>query len=163
MSHRKHRPIPELTDKQLKNFWLKVDKRDPDKCWNWLAYKNTRGYGTVFLRPTVYLAHRIMYYLATGKKPGPLCVCHTCDNPGCCNPAHFFLGTLSDNSVDMRAKGRGYISVIKGVDIWNAKLTEEQVLEIRASGETQRVTAAKYGIAQSAVSKIKSRLTWKHV
>jgi hypothetical protein len=100
-----------------------------------------------------------MYYLATGKQPGPLCVCHKCDNPGCCNPAHFFLGTHADNTADRVAKGR----TCEGVDCWQAKLTEKQVLEIRAANETQRVTAAKYGISRRTISSIRTRQTWKHV
>lgn len=33
-------------------------------------------------------------------------ICHTCDNPPCCNPMHLFEGTRLDNVHDMRAKGR---------------------------------------------------------
>jgi len=33
-------------------------------------------------------------------------VCHTCDVRLCCNPAHLFIGTRSDNVADCVAKGR---------------------------------------------------------
>jgi hypothetical protein len=155
-----NKPIPKLTDRQLRNFWLKVDKRGPDECWPWLASGNVRGYGQFGLLPAgIFSAHRVAYYLATGKQPGPLCACHTCDNPSCCNPAHLFLGTDADNVADKVAKGR----CAAGVNHGRAKLTEEQVLEIRAVNETQVVIAAKYGVSRGLVSRVRSRRNWKHI
>ena len=156
--------IPELTDRQLRNFWLKIDKRGPNDCWPWLGRRTPQGYGQFRLHPAgTFKATRVAYYLATGKQPGPLCVCHKCDNPGCCNPAHFFLGTRADNAADRDAKGRGWSPLLKGVDHWRAKLTEKQVLEIRASGAKQSVLAARYGVNQPAIHKIKTRKRWKHI
>jgi hypothetical protein len=56
-------------------------------------------------------------------------VCHTCDNPPCCNPAHLFLGSAADNARDMALKGRGRGA--EGTHNWNAKLADDQVREIR--------------------------------
>lgn len=44
-----------------------------------------------------------------------------------------------------------------------AKLTEADVVVIRASTETQRELAARYGVSQVNIHNIKSRKTWKHV
>lgn len=158
----RNKPIPELTERQLRNFWLKVDKRGSDDCWEWLAYRNPCGYGRVRLGPAgKFYAHRIAYYLATGKQPGSLCVCHHCDKPGCCNPVHLFLGTDADNVADMVAKGR--LGPREGVSNGSAKLTEAQVLEIRASNATGVALAAKYGIYQTTISDIRLRRRWKHI
>lgn len=52
------------------------------------------------------LVHRVAYAQVYGDFDQSLKVCHSCDNPPCCNPAHLFLGTQKDNLRDMFAKGR---------------------------------------------------------
>ena len=89
-------------------FWSKVDKRGPDECWEWIACKTGKGYGQFSIDGRPYLVHRISYELANGAIPDGLFVCHHCDNPSCCNPAHLFLGTNKDNICDCVAKGRHY-------------------------------------------------------
>lgn len=83
-------------------FWSKVDRRGPDECWPWLAAKSATRYG-VFDKTR---AHRVAYALTHGLIPEGRIVCHRCDNPPCCNPAHLWLGTPKDNTADMVAKGR---------------------------------------------------------
>jgi len=51
-------------------------------------------------------AHRVAWELAAGKPLSAACVCHSCDNPNCVNPAHLWPGTLRDNAQDMVRKRR---------------------------------------------------------
>jgi len=91
-------------------FWEKVEKRGPDECWEWKAYREKTGYGQLqvgtYETPDATRSHRIAWELTNGPIPDGLHVCHHCDNPPCCNPTHLFLGTHQDNMDDMLAKGR---------------------------------------------------------
>ncbi len=157
---RKHRPIPELTERQLRNLWPKIDKRGPDDCWPWTGSYFPQGYGRVVLGGDSYGAHRVAYKLAKGE-PGHLFVCHTCDNRKCCNPAHLFSGTMTDNMHDMIAKGRDKHG--KGEEHSKALLTEKQVKEIRDSDDTLRELDLKYNLGSGTASKVRLGVNWSHI
>lgn len=162
----KHLPIPILTEKQIARFWNKVTTQDSDECWEWQAGLNPDGYGRVSLRCKSYGAHRVSYFLQHQKDPGELCVCHTCDNPKCVNPSHLWLGTFGDDMRDMTKKGRGVIPHVPGSKHGAAKLTEQQVLDIRAqyaNGQDQYTLGRKYGVAHQTIHCLVTRKSWKHI
>lgn len=143
-------------------FWSKVVKSDG--CWLWDACVNPSGYGCVRYLGRTRLAHRVAWELTNGAIPNGLRVCHKCDNPRCVNPSHLFVGTDADNVADMRSKNRQVEPPpLIGVRNHNAKLTAQDVREIRASSESQVRLAAKYGVAQAQISAVKLRQTWGHV
>lgn len=98
----------------IERFWPKVDRSGgPEACWPWVGTKNSAGYGRFCVsarrhprRPPRVMAHRVAYRLCVGEIPAGLFVCHACDNPPCCNPAHLWLGTNADNTADRDEKGR---------------------------------------------------------
>jgi hypothetical protein len=101
-------PVARLTDVQCESFWKRVDRSTPDGCWPWIGMVQSDGYGILHVNRKTLRAHRVAYWISTGTHPGPLHVCHKCDHPPCCNPAHLFLGDVYDNMADMVAKGRNW-------------------------------------------------------
>ena len=147
-------------------FWAKVSKGEGDDCWEWTAYRNKGGYGKIARggsKNERIRAHRLSWILHNGPIPTGAVVCHRCDNPGCVNPYHLFLGTQKDNLQDAQRKGR----MARGERNHHAKLSRNQVLEIRAqyaSGNTStRALATKYGVSQTSISTIVRREVWKHI
>ena len=122
-------------------------------CWTWTGSKNPNGYGQIREQRQngkpgrLVLASYVAIEIATGTRPPKgIQVLHTCDNPPCVNPAHLFLGTISDNMRDMQSKGR----------CSQRKLTDADVEVIRgrlAAGETQATIAADYDCSQYLISK----------
>lgn len=135
------------------------NKAIPCKCIEFAGYLLPSGYGQKWFRGRKWRAHRVAWVLANGEIPDGMCVCHRCDNRACVNPDHLFLGTKADNSRDMVRKGRQ----TKGQDIVKSKITESQVLAIRADPRTQCEIAADYGVHRTLVSHIKRRKIWVHI
>lgn len=147
-------------------FWSKVDSRGHNDCWPWVASIYRNGYGQFssghrYPQLKTPLAHRAAWILSNGPIPDGLQVLHRCDNRICVNPSHLFLGTLADNMVDMVAKGRQAHPI--GSRNGRTKLTEAQVLAIRADTRPSRTISAEYGVGQTLVSRIKSRRRWAHL
>jgi len=61
------------------------------------------------------------------------------------------------------AVDRGLLRPRKGEEATSAKLTEKQVLRIRADPAPHRVLAKKYGVGKTIIGSIKSRKKWKHL
>jgi len=151
-------------------------------CWNWPKSKNpVTGYGhfthsTEVVR-ALYTAHRTSYLAFNGEIPTGMHVCHTCDNRACFNPKHLFLGTAKANIQDMVAKGRKYTGPMTwqhwtatrpdriplGVQHHAAKVSEQDVRDIRASTETLTVLSSRYGLSTSSLCSMRQRKTWGHV
>ncbi len=145
----------------IQDFWNRVDKSG--SCWIWQARKDIDGYGIFPFEKKERKAHRFAFEQLNGAIPKGMFVCHSCDNPSCVNPAHLFLGTLQDNHKDMMNKGRQGHGRHPGSTNPSAKLTEQQVLEIRALPGPNRKIAEVYGVAKCTIDDIRARNTWRHI
>ena len=80
-----------------------------NQCWENDYVSPRQGYKRVSkpgTRQRLFI-HRVAWEAHNAEPiPEGMVVLHTCDNPGCFNPAHLVLGTQAQNIQDSVAKGR---------------------------------------------------------
>ena len=155
----------------IAGFWKRVDKNGPvpshcaelGPCWIWKGAHFFNGYGEWHQGAhRVVKAHRLSWRLHYGPVPHGLDVLHRCDVKNCVNPRHLFIGNDFDNMRDAASKGR----LKRGEQLWTAKLTADQVREIRSLGEqgTPRAALAlQFGVTRTNITFILNRQSWKHI
>ena len=153
-----------LIDQWHNRFWSKVNITKD--CWLWTAGIDKDGYGKFAVggkgTQRHFRSHRLSWYLSTGHMPNNSeLVLHKCDVPNCINPDHLFLGDQKDNIRDAIAKGRH--SVLPGTDHPRSKLTEDQVIAIRSSQDSDKVLATNYKVSKSTIQNIRSNRQWRHL
>jgi hypothetical protein len=164
------RPIGLLDDAErakARDYVLaRVEKRE-NGCWEWRGFKLHAGHGQAKWKGYPRKAHRLAYAAFVGE-PGALVVCHHCDNPPCCNPAHLFAGTKGDNNKDAHRKGRyanrdfSSHARRKGIDHPCLKVTREvygAMFELHEMGATNREIARWMFINENIVGRV---LSGKH-
>lgn len=122
------------------------------------------GYPKVRYKGKIRVMSRVVYslfFLGGELVDSKLQVRHKCDNPKCINPEHLELGTHLDNVQDMIKRGRK--NPVKGSNSWNAKLTNEDVIQIRASNLSCIELSLKYPVCKNHIRAIKSGTSWRHL
>jgi len=130
-------------------------------CWDWTGSTWPNGYGMLWTKGKHVPAHAVAYRLY-GTEPVTeenYCILHSCDRPICCQPAHLRPGTKAQNNQDKIDRGRQ----TRGEQVHTAKLTEDDVLAIRASNLTHPVLAEMYGVSKINISHIRRGLSWRHL
>ena len=153
-----------ITDAEKERFLSKIPAPNERGCMEWKACRNSKGYGQFGIDGRMRVATRIAYTLAKGQIPEGMLVCHTCDNPPCCNPDHLFIGSPKDNQSDKAIKGR--CAPQAGSMNHYARLTESDVIQIRSmreSGSPVADLAHRFNVHQTTISKIVTRATWNHI
>lgn len=134
-----------------------------DECLPWPYASGSRGDAVVLHGGRLRSASRVMCEIVHGIPDPSLSLecAHNCGNGhlGCMNPRHLRWDTRSGNHADKVIHGthnRGERNV-------NAKVTEDQVLEIRSSKQALSVLSKMYGISVAAVSSIRTGKNWKYL
>lgn len=149
------RPRIPLSDK-IEKHTIRIPESG---CWVWMSTIHENGYGRVCAGKKPFYAHRVSYEQKYGPIPSGMMALHHCDVRCCVNPDHIFVGTQQNNMTDKVRKNRQ----AKGISHGNAKLTEDQVLEIKYSSETSIKLAAKFDYSASMIRAIKNGKLWKHL
>ena len=143
----------------MERFYKKINKTD--KCWEWTACLNDKGYGQFRLDGRMRAAHRVMWVLVNGPIPNKLFVCHHCDNTKCVNPSHLFLGNQLDNMRDMYKKKRN--PKRSAEDNGNHKLSWQDVYLIRSiypALSTYKL-GKQFGVTNTLIHQIVKNKIWK--
>ena len=131
-------------------------------CWEYQGSTDKDGYGVITFGGDYFRTHVAMY-TAHGPIPIGMMVCHHCDNPPCCNPAHLFAGTAQQNTLDSHEKGRAAGQFKSGIHHTNAKLTVEQVKEIRSTPVyhgSGKFLALKYGVSRATIADVRNNKSY---
>ena len=154
---------------------LALSNTNTDECVLWPYYRNLNprdgkpSYGQIHLKGKTMLTSRAAWIL-NGRHVDPKeDICHFCDNPGCVNLRHLFVGTRKENMEDCRRKGRNFIP--SGMQHPKVKLTEKQVREIRSlyPPEARKIDwtslfqRCEGVVSKRAIRSVVRRETWKHL
>lgn len=156
----------------LVRYLASIDRSaGPDECWPWTKGTTHNGYGRFKCDGKTHRATRWGYFTLIGPIPVGFQVLHRCDNPPCCNPKHWFIGTHADNMIDKKQKDRCRTptgdkhgsrtkpeSVRRGERHYRVKLSDVDIDKMRRlwnDGKVlQRELAERFGVRQSYVSRI---------
>lgn len=154
-----------MSQSELQEWIMNNHTVDGNGCWIWKNGKNSMGYGCYAMNNRMYLVHRFSIEIKLGraltKSEDVRHICPNTPNRACYNPEHLAVGTHKENMEDMVAYGNSQ----KGVKNHHAKLTEEDVLSIRAQRDMflLRELAEMYGVDQALISMVINGKIWKHV
>ncbi len=153
--------IDKFAEKDVERFWSKVKRTNSEECWEWIGTKEKDGYGVFKIKRKTYKSHRISWLISKKESIENKLVCHSCDNRGCVNPGHLWLGTNKENVEDMVRKNRQR----QGENHSNVKLSEKnikEILDLYKSGYKQVDLCSKFGIGHAQLSRILSGEAWKN-
>lgn len=143
-------PHEEFSDAvTVSRFWRLVNSSSPSECWMWVGDTDRDGYGVFMWKGARKPAHEMALSFSIGEKRHPsLDTCHSCDEPGCCNPHHLRFDTRLSNVQDMYDRGRQNNPAL---------LSDEQVRlirERRSLGARQSDLALEFGCNASYISMV---------
>jgi hypothetical protein len=143
-----------MTDVELKG-WLETQYDvNENGCWVWRGGK-TDEYGSIGYKGRSPRVHRLYWLLSGRTIPEGLGLLHGKDcSKACYNPEHLHPGNQSENALDCHRDNT----------MTHAKLTSEQILEIRARTDKTIVQLAEeYNVSFQHISAIITRKRWSWI
>lgn len=127
-------------------------------CLIW-PFALSSGYGVLKQDRQDLKVHRVVCEHHHGPPPTPEHeAAHSCGNGhlGCVTPRHLRWATVTENRADAKEHGTWPHGESQG----HAKLTREDVLQIRSAKGTLKSIGERFGVSFSAVHVIKKRKSW---
>ncbi len=139
----------------------------PDACHLWTGNLDDEGYGRFKRSGKHHKAHRVALELHLGRPIATgLLALHSCpggDNPACCNPRHLREGDEVANANDALERH----TACCGEAQWKAKLTKENVIDIRDQAvkgyRNLARLARRFGVSSTTIYRIVHRQAWRHI
>lgn len=139
----------------------------PNGCFHWLGKTMPNSIGELYGRSTwegksIPVTHFI-WFITYNKWPKNQ-INHKCHNPICVNPDHLYDGTQTENMQDMKKAGRQKYPGCPGEKNPKAKLTKNQVKQIRKLYTNGKFTltdiAKEYHVSIPNIWYIVNHKTW---
>ena len=127
------------------------------------AYDNGSGYLYVRLSKNNvvknFYIHHLVAYAFIGPRPDGCHICHNDGNKRNNAISNLRYGTAKENYADDVSHGK------RGPGEMNrsAKLTDDDIRDIRRDSRPHKEIAEDYGVHKSNISHIKRGVTWKHI
>lgn len=150
------------------------------ECIYWPGKVDSRGRARVWADGKLKLVHRILWERKHGPIAPGMMLCHHCDNGGCLNLSHIYVGTHAENMRDMKERRRYFAAKdpervrqigranglrnnwAKGDGNPKAKLTAEQAAAIRVDKRPTRLLVEAYGVSRTTIQRIRGGSLWSN-
>ncbi|WP_019573442.1 hypothetical protein [Curvibacter lanceolatus] len=137
-------------------------RQDSEGCINWLGYVDPRRGPMIRVDQKPQSIRRLLWAMNGREVDYQTTIRCSCENEACINLKHLKKGSRKDKAI-----GRKY-SIVHRKKLADAqrangkaKLTMEQAREVRASAETNRTLAVRFGVSEALISGIRRDKSYK--
>lgn len=135
---------------------------DENGCHICTSHKtNSDGYPLANYGGVLWRLNRRIYHEANGDIPKGIVIRHACDNRLCINIEHLIPGTITDNNIDRKLRGRNRNQ--SGENNNMNKLIESSAIEILKSDLPRSKLAKMFGVCRQTIDMIKTGKRWAHL